>query len=176
MQIIEINDFKTIEKVALSWQKEKQAYVYTGNKLGIITPSKNFINIPKEDYEIFELKYIGGSIVVFPGDIDIVVFPGGGAPSYEIISSLYKRFCRELHLKGYNAKIKNNDLIIDNNGEYIKIGAMVKHFCHISVNTDTKVVQEICKKKGEKIPGKLIDFGFTPNEVYDIVINCLKGQ
>ena len=84
----------------------------------------------------------------------------------EVIENLFKVFCRAIEKKGFTGKINHNDLVVDVDGKLHKVAATVSRFCHISVGTNTGLVEKLCNKKSDKIPDTLLNFGFSKEEIY----------
>ena len=119
----------------------------------------------------------GGCIVFFPGNI--------------IIHSVYPSttFLRQHHYvnalvdylqnKGINAFTNNNDVLINDKkivgtvsqtllGSY---KGWIYFAAEISINADIELIDQICTKPMNKIPGSLSDYNITTEEIMEFTLN-----
>ena len=168
MKVNIVNSLQEIEKIALSSSEERAAYVYQStNETGLITSFKK----EEKDIKLLQLKYIGGTIYFSPGDIGIVIFDDN---CQEILISLFKKLYKEIRKRGYTATLSNNDMLV--NGRKIAGSASNGHLCYINLNSSLSDIEKYININSKKIPDKLTNYGFTNEEIFNIIIEHLRRQ
>ena len=134
------------------------------------------LNIP-----ILRANYLGGTIVIFPGDLSIMEVKRGhstfGAKTIQCL-------CDYLRSKGLPVFVDNNDLLlsdVDNRVAYKVasygsnwVGAMTETGIHVSINTDVELIKSICVKPMVKVPGALGQYGITAQELWQAILAILE--
>lgn len=117
-------------------------------------------------------RYSGGGIVNMPGDVSVCIttfLPSKNA--YEMIIKAKKEF-RE---RGLNARFNTNDILIDGKkvasfGNSPSFSKMYQSVVHFSVGKmDLDLIKDICVKPMKKIPGSLLDYGITTQDILDLI-------
>lgn len=118
----------------------------------------------------------GGAIVLFPGSIAVDAIYS--VPSCNMAMMFLEDMVQFLEMRGINASIEGNDLMVD--GKKI-VGAVGQPLptpfdgysymgFSISINSDAELIDRICTKPMEKVPGALSDYGITTQEVMDFLL------
>lgn len=122
--------------------------------------------------------YLGGSIVAFPGDLSIMWVTWGktDAPEQAVLKIL-----NILKEKGIDAEIDENDVIADGKKVASWAGATTLNgwyqgVFHASINTDLELINKICTKPMDKIPGQLSDYGINAEMVLDEIQKVIENE
>lgn len=126
---------------------------------------------------VLRLNHEGGCIVVNPGDIDIGLFTERDLGN-KIKDGLIQDLAALLQEKGYTSIIERNDLMVEGR-KVMGFGSrmfldILYTAIHISVNMNLELIESICTKPMEKVPGGLSDYGVTTQEVVNILLSRLK--
>lgn len=166
---------------------QKELLINNKNSLAYTIASKKFVALPKKNVEVDYLKladlgydmqnlpYFGGTIVVEEGDIDIVYIGDFFKNTFAFDFTNY--FVKWLQNKGLNAIKDNNDILIDNYKVYgmsnqgFFFGGQKADFIHIGINTNLENIKEICTKPMIKIPKGLSEYGITTEEVEQVLLD-----
>ena len=124
----------------------------------------------------------GGAIVLFPGNIAIDAIYTG--TSYQIVFDFLSAFKQFLRTKNIESNIDGNDLIINNKKVIGVIGEVLpKPFLgltyigiSISINANAELINNICTKPMEKVPGALSDYGITTEEVMNWLLEWFDAH
>ena len=179
MEIIELTAQNIIEGFNNVISNRKQCFVY-----GI--PDNNYVfqgttqmcdceYCEENNIKILPIPNEGGVIVLSKGDVEIGIFKDSG---WNICTDFMKALCERLKGKVPNIEVVGNDLIID--GKYKCVGSSSRNLgdaknpyiytaVHISLNINLELIKHICQKEMKKIPKGLSDYGFTTEEIVDLV-------
>lgn len=121
----------------------------------------------------FNQKRNGGCIVCSQGNVGIGFIYNNHVYKEWVCVHLLRDFAEWLTERGLDVRYEKNDVLID--------GCKVASGCgynippdfirsyegvQISVNQDLETIKSVCKKKMEKIPKALSEYGITTEEVY----------
>ena len=115
----------------------------------------------------------GGAIVLFPGNIAVDAIYSVSSCNLAIM--FLEDMVQFLEARNINASIEGNDLMVD--GKKI-VGAVGQPLptpfdgysymgFSISINSDAELIDKICTKPMNKVPGALSDYGITTEEVME---------
>lgn len=122
----------------------------------------------------------GGCMVLFPGNIiTLDVYP---TDNFLRQHAYLNELVDYLKSKNINATTNNNDLMID--GKKI-IGAVsetlpkpykgwVYFAVSISINADSDLIDQICLKPMNKVPGTLSNYGITTEEIFNWTLDWFE--
>lgn len=181
MEIIELTAQNIIEGFDDVISNRKQCFVY-----GI--PDDNYVfqgtttacdcdYCEKNNIKLLPIPNEGGVIVLSKGDVEIGVFKDNG---WDVCNNYMKALCNRLREKVPNIEVLDNDLVID--GKYKCAGSSSRNLgdarnpyiytaVHISLNVNLDLINHICKKEMVKIPKGLGDYGYTTEEIKNIIID-----
>ena len=134
-------------------------------------PSTNIRECKLRNIPVGKAEYIGGSIVTFPGDLNLCLitfgkrFPHFGEDCMEVVTKL-------LQDAGASVIRDRNDVLADGKkvaswGRGTLISGWVQTVVHFSVNVDVPLIQQICTKEMIKQPGALSEYGITAEELLE---------
>ena len=115
----------------------------------------------------------GGTIVNFKGDVCV----GNYQDAFNDYGEQFMiKYANWLKTKGLNASFVGNDVVVDDN---LKVGSYMSTFIngclytaiHLSFGMDLYLIRSICKKKMEKTPTGISEFGITEEELLLFVEN-----
>lgn len=120
----------------------------------------------------FQVYQNGGSILCFPGDINLVQYAYG---SNQWAANCLKCLSYEINKRGCYSSIIKNDLLADGKkvasySEYKNKNGWLYSGIHFSINMDSELVETICIKKSSKIPMGLSSLGMTRNDILSALI------
>lgn len=129
---------------------------------------------------VLHANYLGGTIVIFPGDLSIMeVKRGHSLFGEKTIQCLHKY----LYSKGLPVCIKGNDLLLYDVDTRMAckvasyganwVGDMTETGVHVSINMDLELVKRICIKPMIKVPGALSQYGITAQELWQVIFDNL---
>ena len=173
-EMISLKDSKQYLKMALLAKEDMEAY-YLYKEVVVIDSNKHEINyeyVASNDIMIWNIGNTGGTIVECIGDIGIVVLKKQG---WDIGKRFLMYLKSKISEKVENVEINGNDIIID--GKYkvascasVNLGDNVIYTAiHLSYNPDIELIKNICTKSMIKIPKGLKEYGFTLNDLKNIV-------
>lgn len=129
---------------------------------------------------LFHAHHLGGTTIVFPGDLSIMEVRCGHSRFGE---DCLKTACLYLRKKGLSVGIAGNDLMLWDRktkltlkvGSYGSnwVGGSTESVVHFSVNTDEALIQAICTKPMVKRPGALGKYGVTAGELWEEIEKSL---
>ena len=162
MNIYKVNSFTQGEELVSHFNPEdKCIYYYDFDRNIISSPFKIESDVPMD---IYRIKYTGGTIVVFEGDICFAI----NHPAYRQLAVNIKHWlCR--YLPG--AVIDGNDIMY--NG--YKIAAFANHYGYIGINTDTEIVQKVCGIRS-KIPKGVAALGIDGEKLKTDFVEFCKNK
>ena len=185
MEIIELTAQNIMEGFNDVISNRKQCFVY-----GI--PDNNYVftgttqtcdceYCEKNDIKLLPIPNKGGVIVLNKGDVEIGIFKDNG---WDICENFMKALCERLKEKIPNIEVVGNDLVID--GKYKCVGSSSRNLgdaknpyiytaLHISLTVDLDLIQHICQKEMVKIPKGISEYGYTTQEVVDIIIELQEN-
>lgn len=179
-----IYNFKEGLKQAKELQKKKSfgLIICINDDLGVCTglESENYNEeeLNKTDCFVLRANYHGGTTVVSPGDLSILIYnPDAsliGQDCLMIISDYLKQ-------KGILTRIVGNDLLLykDTSGIGYKVGSWSEgtiknkdwqayEVCiHFTINVNLDLISKICTKSMNKIPAQLSDYNITAEELLE---------
>lgn len=143
-----------------------------GNQNDIDIDFCNENNIPT-----FYINRSGGAIVLFPGNIAIDAIYT--TTSYQMEFNFLSDFKKYLRTKNIEAVIDGNDLLADGKKVIGAVGQVLPEpflgltymGFSISINSNSELIDKICTKPMNKIPGALSDYGITTEEIMDWVLD-----
>lgn len=174
---------------ALAWMKENKI-----DKMSVVFPVKD-LSVQYGNEEDINKDYCkkggvhyryenrsGGSIVLFPGNIIFLdIYPTNNFfRQHEFLGDLVKY----LQARGIKAVTNNNDIMVD--GKKV-VGAVsetlvgdykgwVYFGATISVNADAKLIDQICTKQMNKIPGSLSDYKITTEDMMKFTLDWFDSH
>jgi lipoate-protein ligase A len=126
-------------------------------------------------YEVVESYNNGGTILATTGDI---IFSHLDSPENGWLFKFADHFVEWLKGKGLNAKLEDNDILVDG---YKVCGLCITRYGRIdfssailSINVNLDHIKSICKKPMKKVPKGLSDYGITTEEVEEMFLNFCK--
>ena len=176
MQILEIKQTQ--------WLEEAKNYLASGKycifRTVIETPvtlvyrkSQVDVEVCKSlGYDIYEAYYNGGTLVANAGDLAFAHF-------YSVDNEWRERFVRYfinwLVGRGLNAEYDRNDILVDG---YKVCATCVTRYGRIDyttifvgMSTNLEHIKQICKKRMEKVPKGLSEYGITSEEVEQMFLD-----
>ena len=126
---------------------------------------------------LFHAHHLGGSTVVFPGDLSVMEVRRGPSRFGE---ECLRAVCRYLgEDKGLPVCIDGNDLMLwdRDTKTALKVGShgsnwvgeLTESVAHFSINMDLNLVGRVCTKPMVKTPGALGKYGVTAQELWEAV-------
>lgn len=116
--------------------------------------------------------YLGGTIVNMPGDLSICISTYGRSEIPEQIIERVKAYFAE---RGLSISADQNDVLIDGKkiASYACAGALNgwwQGVVHFSVGpVDLELIEKICRKPMEKIPGSLLEHGISASDILEAI-------
>lgn len=177
IKIIKTNNLIECQEQA-DLAEDNTLIVYIANEVGVLTNSHCNFN---KDYcienniPIAYGKYIGGTIVNFPGDLSLCLTTKERTTFGQ---DVYELSIGYLESKGLNPFRDNNDTLLNKK----KVISWASGICdngfyqtviHFSINSNIELINNICTKKMVKIPGALFECNITGEELFDIIYNQL---
>lgn len=182
MKVYETSSLSEAVRLAEEWNEERcivhistEPCVLTGQ---LLTLNRNECN--RRGLEIGQAVYLGGSIVNMLGDLSICIITWGNS---DIAQNIVDCAAKWLVERGISVLRDGNDVLAD--GKKVISWAMattLSGWCqsvvHFSIGPmDMGLVQAICTKPMEKVPGSLGDHKITAEEIYSAVVEPLiKGD
>ena len=112
-------------------------------------------------------RYLGGSIVCFPGDLSFCEISWGHS---DFAPELVASATAWLQSKGLSVERDGNDILVD--GRKVVSWARaatskgwVQSVVHFSVMSDEALIQRICTKQMVKRPGALAEYGISADDI-----------
>ena len=128
-------------------------------------------------YTVLDTKHTGGVVVVEIGDVSVIHF---GEIGNKWMQKFAKYLIERYKDKGLNATYEGNDVLIDG---YKISGLSATQYdniqystIHIGVNTNLDHIKEICKKPMVKVPKGLGEYGFTTEEVEQMLLDYIEQE
>lgn len=122
----------------------------------------------EHNIDVEHAEYIGGSIVNMPGDLSIFLSMYGVS---DIASRIVDHITQWLVDKGINISRDANDVLADGKkiiswASVMTVSGYSQNVIHFSVGEmDLSLVEAICTKPMNKIPGSLLDYGVTSFQI-----------
>lgn len=119
----------------------------------------------------------GGCLVLFPNNIlTLDIRP---VEEQQIVKNFEGDFALFLQNKGLEVDIDKNDILVDNKKIVGQVAFPLPSPCEgllyfgtqISINSDSELIDKICTKPMNKVPGALIDYGITTSEVMNWMLD-----
>lgn len=127
---------------------------------------------------VASINHAGGTIVVSPGDVDIVILSlgySGDAYRNKFIEILVDR----LHKIDSDVKLLSNDILFKGKkvGSYGSkfIGNTLFTTIHVSIGINLDLIRSVCLKPMTKEPDGLGKYGITAEDVVDILNIVFKN-
>lgn len=130
---------------------------------------------------LFHAHHLGGTTIVFPGDLSIMEVRQGHSRFGE---ACLEAACRYLRGRGLPVGIDGNDLMLWDPDAKAKlkvgshgsnwVGDLTESVVHLSVNMDVDLVREICTKPMVKTPGALSRYGVTAEELWEAICKTVE--
>lgn len=173
------------EALRLIWEKEEGVIVnFTEKTWCVCGAERTFREEVCEEAGLllFHAHHLGGSTVVFPGDLSIMEVRKGPSRFGE---ECLREVCWYLRdKKGLPVCIDGNDLMLwDRDGKTaLKVGShgsnwvgeLTESVAHFSINMDVELVGRVCTKPMVKTPGALSKYGVTAQELWEeVAANCI---
>lgn len=155
--------------------KDKNDTIIVTNKETCVLVGDNDCNLEfcqSTNLPIYE-THQGGTIVNFKGDVCV----GNYQDTFNDYGKEFMiKYANWLKTKGLNVLFIGNDVIVDEN---LKVGSYMSTFIngclytaiHLSFGMDLDLIRLICKKKMEKTPTGISEFGITEEELLLFVEN-----
>lgn len=159
---------------------EGGVYLIHSNPLVIVSNSHEINDeyVRQTGFTVWNSRNFGGTIVAFPGDIDIGILKKNG---YSLGKEFLENMKQKLSQKIQNIEIIGNDIIIDGKYKTISYASInvgdnyVYTVIHVSFNPNVEIINKICTKQMIKIPKGLVDYGLTTTELEEIVKDISKN-
>lgn len=137
----------------------------------------SYSKLAKEKYNLnmYEGIFIGGTAIVFPGDISILQLKHDLSDIGTRIINKTKDFLASRNIESF---ISGNDLLIAEGNENYKVASWgsgwkakdyTENVVHISIGMDEELVDEICTKNCVKKPRGLSYYGIKTSDILDII-------
>lgn len=184
MHIYELNDFSEVSAKAIELAQT--------NKEGIIVAivdshwlatgaTENTYDVEAQqrfNIPVFQSQHIGGTCVVFPGDLSLCELYHGVSNFGHSVIRAVKEYLDSLNIRTY---FDGNDLMIHSSTDNVwrKVashgsGWLDKGYSqsvvHISIGMDENLVEQICTKPCIKKPGGLGSYGITADAIYNNIV------
>lgn len=159
------------------------------NKLSVVFPIDE-LSVQYGDQQDFDKTYCdennilyryerrqGGCLVLFPNNIlTLDIRP---VEEQQIVRNFEGDFALFLQNKGLEVDIDKNDILVDNKKIVGQVAFPLPSPCEgllyfgtqISINSDSELIDKICTKPMNKVPGALIDYGITTSEVMNWMLD-----
>ena len=122
---------------------------------------------------VFHAHHLGGTTIVFPGDLSIMEIRNG-------FSTFGETCLRHIHdylmRRGFFVRIEGNDLLIWDKQDQIiykvgshgsnHVGALTESVVHFSINVDVPLICDICTKPMIKMPGAWSKYHISAEELW----------
>jgi len=174
MNIVKLDTTNCVQETIKLVMSKTECYVYGIADKPCVFPGEAIVdeNVCKENgIQVLRLPSRGGAIVVNGGDIEFAQLKNGVSFWGKETLGLIQRY---LNLKGINAEIQDNDLMVD--GVYkvaSHASALIDGFCyttvHVSINANIPLIKLVCTKPMKKIPKGLSEFGITAEEMLGVL-------
>lgn len=128
--------------------------------------------IAREQIRLIQIKHEGGTIVLSPGDVDIGIFTEDFS-GHVYRDLIVERIIALLDIEPDRITRVKNDILVD--GKKVigygsrRYGDILYTAIHVSINADLVLIQKICTKPMQKIPGSLIEYGVCSNDIVNIL-------
>lgn len=180
MEIIELTAQNIMEGFSEVISKKKECFVYgIPDNNYVFTGTTNTCDCEyceKNNIKLLPIPNEGGVIVLSEGDVEIGIFKYNG---WKVCERFMKLLCEKLKEKIPNIEVVGNDLVID--GKYKCVGSSSRNLgdvknpyiytaLHISLNVDLELIKHICKKPMNKIPKGISEYGYTTEEIKNIIL------
>lgn len=130
------------------------------------------LNIP-----VFKAQHVGGTCVVFPGDLSMCELRIGNSDFGRKILVALQNY---LGTRNIRTRFDGNDLMVHSAEEddWFKIASygsgwigkgFVQTVVHVSIGMDEDLVTRLCTKPCVKRPGGLEKYGVTSQDVYEVL-------
>jgi len=173
MKVYRTSDCKEFEKIVSEYTEECLA-IHTSNTMCVWTgklPTLNRAECKNLGLEIGQGEYLGGSIVNMAGDLTIGIITWGDS---DIVLTIFQKiFSWLLDEKKVNVSQDNNDILADGKkvaswARATKKDGWCQSFIHFSIGEmNTELVDKICSKEMNKIPGSLCDYGIDSEMILE---------
>lgn len=174
MKKIDLNKLENELVSRLKGKIEGGVYLIHSNPLVIVSNSHEINDeyVRQTGFAVWNSRNFGGTIVAFPGDIDIGILKKDG---FSVGKEFLQSMINKLSLLIQNIEIIGNDIIIDGKYKTISYASInvgdnyVYTVIHISLNPNVEIIKKICTKQMIKIPKGLIDYGLTTEDLEEIL-------
>lgn len=151
---------KSIGTNTLLLVKPKKTCVYNGNK------DFNYLYCKENNIPIYELGYMGGTIVASKEDLGIIFI----LDRSELLGFIQQKIAYIIYEIFKKTDIIGNDILIDGNkvsgSGYKKIDNSYLYYYQVSFNSDVEIIKNVCTKEIKKIPKGLNNFGDKDREYF----------
>lgn len=182
MQTYEVN-FKQVIDMAVSLASERKEgfFAVFSDDIGIGTGRTDGTYdkaiCQERNLPVFHSEHIGGTIVLFPGDISFLElslsYSDFGKDAIKAIESYLqsiglqvRRFGNDLML--YSAEEKEWFKVASYGSGWISKGYL-QTAVHVSIGMDEELVSKICTKPCQKKPRGLARYGIKAQEIYNVI-------
>lgn len=181
MKIVQVNKYSCDFILKYGLKKQEPTFVYgLVDKDYVLVNGNSYDELKRQELNIDILPLplnIGGSLVVSQGDIEIGILVPESLGNETLIQfvNLLMSFLQD---KGLSAEFNGNDILIDGykvaGTAQITRNSFAYVACHISLNPNIELIQQICTKKMEKTPKGLSEFGLTTEEITEFLIEWAR--
>lgn len=132
----------------------------------------NLNYIKQSNYNVWNSRNFGGTIVAFPNDIDIGILKKDG---FDLGKNILIFLKEKLSKYIVNLEIIGNDLLVDNKYKVVSFASTnagdnyIYTVVHISLNPNVEIISKVCTKEMKKIPKGLSDYGLTTELIEEIL-------
>lgn len=127
--------------------------------------------------DCFACTHPGGACVVFPGDLSLCAVT---RQETDLGCRALRAVAAYLGSRGLHLRQAGNDLLLYDPGDpqgrkvasYGSGWAGDDHYqtvLHVSIGMDAALVERVCTKRREKIPGRLDQYGITAQEIWEAI-------
>lgn len=135
-------------------------------------PDANFDYIEQSNFNVWNSRNFGGTIVAFPNDIDVGILKKDG---FNLGKNILIFLKEKLSKYIVNLEIVGNDLLVDNKYKVISYASTnagdnyIYTVVHISLNPNVEIISKVCTKEMKKIPKGLSDYGLTTELIEEML-------
>lgn len=137
------------------------------------------LNLP-----IAHAEYIGGSVIVFPGDLSFARFTYSSSDFGWRVLQCVRDY---LVSKNIDCRLMGNDLMIFHaeSKKWFKVASQgagwlqpgyMQTLVHFSINTNVAMINHVCTKHQHKVPGSLSDYDITADELYSVLMSVIDAE
>ena len=174
MKIYQAKTSKELEVTTVMTKNLQEEYlIYLINEeLFAMTGLLPTLNVDLCNIPIRHFSYLNGSIICSPQDLILIktdLTPSSfGQNCLEILSDYYKDTDIEIIFDN-NDLLFNNKKIASQIEMFIQGATVYQTIVHFSMDINLELIEQLCTKPTEKIPGSLTEYGMTAEKLWELI-------